>query len=76
MLADGLTANLPPKALKLLTAFHLICLGLVMGTAAGVLASLRLMYTQGDNLDHLTADLVLLAMRDSWNSSKKRGDAD
>jgi uncharacterized protein with FMN-binding domain len=28
-----------------------------MGAAAGVLASLRLMYTRGDNLDHLTADL-------------------
>jgi uncharacterized protein with FMN-binding domain len=57
MPSDGLTANLPPKALKILTALHLICLGLVMGTAAGVLVSLRLMYTRGDNLDHLTADL-------------------
>ena len=54
---NGLAANLPPKALKILKAMHLICLGLVMGTAAGVLASLRLMYTRGDNLDHLTADL-------------------
>lgn len=54
---DGLAANLPPQALKILTAVHLICLGLVMGAAAGVLASLRLMYTRGDNLDHLTADL-------------------
>ena len=54
---DGLAANLPPQALKILTAMHLICLGLVMGSAAGVLASLRLMYTRGDNLDHLTADL-------------------
>ena len=57
MPADGLAANLPPKALKILTALHLICLGLVMGASAGVLASLRLMYTRGDNLDHLTADL-------------------
>ena len=54
---SGLAANLPPKALKILKTMHLICLGLVMGTAAGVLASLRLMYTRGDNLDHLTADL-------------------
>jgi len=54
---DGLVANLPPKALKILEAVHLICLGLVMGAAASVLASLRLMYTRGDNLDHLTADL-------------------
>jgi uncharacterized protein with FMN-binding domain len=57
MPADGLAANLPTKALKILTALHLICLGLVMGAAAGVLVSLRLMYTRGDNLDHLTADL-------------------
>ena len=55
MPADGLAANLTPKAVKILTALHLICLGLVMGAAAGVLASLRLMYTRGDNLDHLTA---------------------
>ena len=54
---DGLAANLPPKVLKCLTALHLIGLGLVMGAAAGVLASLRMMYTRGDNLDHLTADL-------------------
>ena len=57
MPADGLAANLPPKALKILTGLHLICLGLVMGAAAGLLVSLRLMYTRGDNLDHLTADL-------------------
>jgi uncharacterized protein with FMN-binding domain len=57
MPADGLAANLPSKALKIITALHLTCLGLVMGAAAGVLASLRLMYTRGDNLDHLTADL-------------------
>ena len=56
MSADGLAANLPPKAVKILTTLHLICLGLVMGAAAGVLTSLRLMYTRGDNLDHLTAD--------------------
>jgi len=56
MPADGLAANLPPKAVKILTTLHLICLGLVMGAAAGVLTSLRLMYTRGDNLDHLTAD--------------------
>ncbi len=53
----GQTANLPPTALKILKAVHLICQGLVMGAAAAVLASLRLMYTRGDNLDHLTADL-------------------
>jgi len=57
MPADGLTANLPPKALNIIKALHLICVGLVMGAAAGVLASLRLMYTRGDNLDHLTADI-------------------
>jgi uncharacterized protein with FMN-binding domain len=56
MSADGLAANLPPKAVKIFTTLHLICLGLVMGAAAGVLTSLRLMYTRGDNLDHLTAD--------------------
>ena len=53
----GLAANLPPKALKILRTMHLICVGLVMGAAAAVLVSLRLMYTRGDNLDHLTADL-------------------
>ena len=57
MATDGLAANLPPKALKILRSLHLICVGLVMGAAAGVLASLRLMYTRGDNLDHLTADM-------------------
>ncbi len=53
----GLAANLPPKAIKILRVMHLISVAFVMGTAAGVLASLRLMYTRGDNLDHLTADL-------------------
>ncbi|MDH3544799.1 MAG: hypothetical protein OEM65_06715, partial [Desulfuromonadales bacterium] len=62
MPADGLAANLPPKALKTLTALHLTCLGLVMGAAAGVLASLRLMYTRGENLDHLTADLLQVTL--------------
>lgn len=62
MPADGMAANLPPKALKILTALHLICLGLVMGAAAGVLASLRLMYTRGENLDHLTADLFQVTL--------------
>jgi len=57
MPADGLNANLPPKALNIIKSLHLICVGLVMGAAAGVLASLRLMYTRGDNLDHLTADI-------------------
>ncbi|MBW2478282.1 MAG: FMN-binding protein [Deltaproteobacteria bacterium] len=54
---DGLAANLPPKPLKILKTLHLICMGLVMGAAAGLLTSLRLMYTRGDNLDHLTADM-------------------
>jgi len=57
MPVDGLAANLPPKSLKILKTLHLVCLGLVMGAAAGVLASLRLMYTRGNNLDHLTADM-------------------
>ena len=55
---DRHVANLPPKALKILRAVHLICVGLVMGAAASVLASLRLMYTKGDNLEHLTADMI------------------
>jgi len=54
----GLAANLPPKAVKILKSLHLICVGLLLGAAAGVLVSLRLMYTRGDNLDHLTADLL------------------
>ena len=62
MPADGLAANLPPKALKILTTLHLTCLGLVMGAAAGVLASLRLMYTRGENLDHLTADMFQVTL--------------
>ena len=55
---NGQAANLPPKAVKLLRSIHIICVGLMIGAAAGVLVSLRLMYTRGDNLDHLTADLV------------------
>ena len=54
---SGLAANLPPKAVKLLKSLHLIFAGLLLGAAAGVLVSLRLMYTRGDNLDHLTADM-------------------
>lgn len=58
MANNDLAANLPPKAVKVLRSMHIICVGLLMGAAAGVLASLRLMYTRGDNLDHLTADMV------------------
>ena len=71
MPADGLAANLPPKALKILTALHLICLGLVMGAAAGLLVSLRLMYTRGDNLDHLTADLFQATMANGLSIPKE-----
>jgi uncharacterized protein with FMN-binding domain len=51
-------ANLPPKAIKILRSVHLIFVGLLLGASASVLVSLRLMYTRGDNLDHLTADML------------------
>ena len=55
---SGQAANLSPKAVKLLKSLHLIFVGLFLGAAAGVLVSLRLMYTRGENLDHLTADML------------------
>lgn len=59
---SGLAANLPPKAFKILRVIHFVCVGLVLGAAAALLISLRLMYTSGENLDHLTADLFQMSL--------------
>lgn len=53
-----LAANLPPKAVKVLKSLHILCVGSLLGSAGSVLVSLGLMYARGDNLDHLTADML------------------